>query len=56
MNRQEAYFLPFVDFFFLAVLAEVLADLVAFLVPNAFSQFSENFGVGAVRTIGPDIF
>lgn len=53
--KARSYFFPFLAFFFLTGLAEDLADLAAFLVPNAFSQFSENFGVGAVRTIGPDI-
>ena len=46
--------------FFLADFFFFLTDLVvgftaAFFVPNTESQFFENSGVGAVRTMGPDI-
>jgi hypothetical protein len=51
------YFLLLAAFLFLTVLVVGLtaALLAAFFVPNTESQFFENWGVGAVRTIGPDI-
>jgi hypothetical protein len=45
------------DFFFLTdlVVGLTAAFVAAFFVPNTESQFLENSGVGAVRTMGPDI-
>ncbi|MBC7855447.1 MAG: hypothetical protein IAF94_18620 [Pirellulaceae bacterium] len=45
-------------FFFLTDLVAGLtaAFLAAFFEPNTVSQFFENSGVAAVRTMGPDIF
>lgn len=61
-SRPDYFFLPFLAFlaaFFAALgaafLALDLAGLAAFFLPNTFSQFFENVGVGPVRTIGPDI-
>ena len=50
---SPTYFLFLADFFFLTDL--VVGLTAAFFVPNTESQFFENSGVGAVRTIGPDI-
>ena len=47
------HFLLLADFFFLTDL--VVGLTAAFFVPNTVSQFFENSGVGAVRTMGPDI-
>ncbi len=51
------YFLLLAVFFFVTDLdfGLTVAFLADFFVPNTESQFFENSGVGAVRTIGPDI-
>ena len=56
MEHERQVYLFLAGFFFLAGLADDLtAALAAVFLPNTLSQFSENFGVGAVRTMGPDI-
>ena len=58
MAKNRYFFvLAFTRFFFAAAvffLALVVPDFV-FPAPNALSQFSQNFGVVPVRTIGPPI-
>ena len=54
---SSVYFLLLADFFVLTdlVVGLTAAFVAAFFVPNTVSQFFENSGVGAVRTMGPDI-
>lgn len=52
-GRYFLFFLREVFFFDLVFLADALALALFFLFPNAFSQFSQNFGFVPVRTIGP---
>lgn len=50
------YFLTLAGFFLAGFTFAFTAALEAdFFLPNTLSQFSENLGVGAVRTMGPDI-